>query len=187
MSAVSEGVLIVVALLRQEILRNRRKKRCWIKKWIARRGVLGASNNLCVELQIENEDDFKNMFRVNRTQVNYLLDKIGSSIQRLLPFTTMRNAIPARTKLEIALKYLATGDSFGTLSQLFRVPRCTISTFLVEVLEAIYSVLEDFIKVPNDQLQILVKMLQVQHYVHHNSCNSHFQCPTNTHDCDKSQ
>lgn len=145
MSAVSEGVIIVAALLRQEILRNRRKKRCWIKKWIARRGVLGASNNLCVELQIENEDDFKNMFRVNRTQFYYLLDKIGPSIQR--QNTTMRNAIPARTKLEIVLKYLATGDSFGTLSQLFRVPRCTISTFLVEVLEAIYSVLEDFIKV----------------------------------------
>lgn len=145
MSAVSEGVLIVAALLRQEILRKRRKKRCWIKKWIERRDVLGASNNLCVELQTENEDDFKDMFRVNRTQFYYLLDKVGSSIQR--QNTAMRNAIPARTKLEIALKYLATGDSLGTLSQLFRVPKCTISTFLVEVLEAIYSALEDFIKV----------------------------------------
>lgn len=145
MSAVREGVLIVAVLLRQEILKKYRKKRCWVKKWIARREDLGASNNLCLELRTENEDDFKNMFRVNRTQFIYLLHKIGSSIQR--QNTTMRNAIPARTKLEIVLKYLATGDSLGTLSQLFRVPKCTISTFFVEVLEAIYSALEDFIKV----------------------------------------
>lgn len=123
MSAVSEGVLIVAALLRQEIFRKRRKRSCWVKKWIARREVLGASNNLCVELQTENEDDFKEMLRVNRAQFYYLLDKIGSSIQKQ---NTMRNAIPARTKLEIALKYLATGDSLGTLSQLFRVPNINV-------------------------------------------------------------
>lgn len=54
----------------------------------------------------------------------------------------MLSTIPVPTKLEFTLKYLAIGDSLGTLSQLFRVPKCTI-----EVLEAICSTLEDLTKV----------------------------------------
>lgn len=145
MSGVREGVLIISALLRQELIKRKKKKRCWVKKWITRRNDLGASNTLCLELQLEDEKTFKNMFRVTKTQFIYLLQKIGPSIQK--SDTNMRQAIAARTKLEITLKYLATGDSFQTLSELFRVPRCTISYFLVEVLQAIYTALEDFIKV----------------------------------------
>lgn len=145
MSAVREGVLIISALLRQELIKRKKKKRCWVKKWITRRNDLGASNTLCLELQLEDEETFKNKFRVAKTQFIYLLQKIGPSIQK--SDTNMRQAIAARTKLEITLKYLATGDSFQTLSEIFRVPRCTISYFLVEVLQAIYTALEDFIKV----------------------------------------
>lgn len=69
-----------------------------------------------------------------------MLDKVGSSIQT--QNTTMLSTIPVPTKLEFTLKYLAIGDSLGTLSQLFRVAKCTI-----EVLEAICSTLEDLTKV----------------------------------------
>ncbi|GFU52760.1 putative nuclease HARBI1 [Trichonephila clavipes] len=43
--------------------------------------------------------------------------------------TTMRMAIPVTTKLEITLRYLATGDSFKSLEYLFRVPETTISRY----------------------------------------------------------
>ena len=65
MSEVLEGVLIVCNILRQEITKKRRKKRCGVKKWIARRDVLGTSSNLCLGLRRENEEDFQNMFRLN--------------------------------------------------------------------------------------------------------------------------
>lgn len=61
--------------------------------------------------------------------------------------TQMRMAIPPKTKLEVTLRYLATGDSFKSLEYLFRVPECTISLFIPEVLTAISQVLEPFIKV----------------------------------------
>jgi len=53
----------------------------------------------------------------------------------------------AHVKLQITLRYLAAGDSFGSLEALYRVPRTMISKFLSEVLNAIYLSLEDFIKV----------------------------------------
>ena len=59
----------------------------------------------------------------------------------------MRMAIPCRTKLEITLRYMATGDSFRSLALLFRVPHNTISAFLTDVMAAIYDSLASFIKV----------------------------------------
>jgi len=62
--------------------------------------------------------------------------------------TQMRMAIPPKTKLEVTLRYLATGDSFKSLEYLFRVLECIISLlFIPEVLTAISQLLEPFIKV----------------------------------------
>lgn len=61
--------------------------------------------------------------------------------------TAMRMAIPVAIKLEVTLRYLATGDSFKSLEYLFRVPESTISMFLPEVLSAISRVLQPFIEV----------------------------------------
>ena len=59
--------------------------------------------------------------------------------------TKMRMVIPTVTKLEITLRYIATGDSLKSLEYLFRVPECTISLFVPEVLTAISEVLMSFI------------------------------------------
>lgn len=60
--------------------------------------------------------------------------------------TTMRNAIPAAIKLQIVLRYLASGDSLSSLQYLYRVSKNT-SSFLVEVLDAIFDQLKNFIQV----------------------------------------
>lgn len=59
----------------------------------------------------------------------------------------MREAIPARDKLMITLRYLAAGNSFKSLEFFFKIPKSTISKFLVEVLDAIITSLGEFIKV----------------------------------------
>lgn len=61
--------------------------------------------------------------------------------------TQMRDALTPQLKLEVTLRYLATGDSFASLQYLYRVPKCTISNFIPEVCQAIYDALKDFIKV----------------------------------------
>ena len=82
---------------------------------------------------------------MNTEQFDVLLRDIADKIQR--SDTIMRDAIPAREKLQITLYFLATGNSFRSLQHPFRVPKATISTFLPEVLDAIYHSLSDYIKV----------------------------------------
>lgn len=65
----------------------------------------------------------------------------------------MRNALPAKLKLQIACRYLATGDSLTSLQYIYRVPKCSISKFFPEVFDAIYETLKDYIEV---KIQILI-------------------------------
>jgi hypothetical protein len=59
----------------------------------------------------------------------------------------MKAAIPARLKLEVTLRFLASRYSFSSLAVLFRNPPCTISRFLPETLQSIINVLDSFVKV----------------------------------------
>nr|CAI5847063.1 unnamed protein product [Callosobruchus analis] len=63
--------------------------------------------------------------------------------------TLLRSAIPAITKLQAVLYFLATGCSLRTLTHIFKLGKSTISEFIVEVCEAIYGSLREFIKIPS--------------------------------------
>ncbi|XP_018360086.1 PREDICTED: uncharacterized protein LOC108759237 [Trachymyrmex cornetzi] len=119
----------------------------WVRKWIHRRPVLSASNNLFKELALEDPVAYHKVLRLTREKFEELLEKVHPLIQK--KDTQMRPAIPSRTKLEITLRYLATGDSYQSLELLFRVPACTICTFLPEVLDAIRQVSWDYLKPPS--------------------------------------
>ena len=82
---------------------------------------------------------------MSECQFQYLLEKVGPVIQK--QDTTFRKALPAATKLEMVLRYLATGDKLSTLSALYRVDKGTLSKFLPETCDAIYSALKPFIQV----------------------------------------
>lgn len=63
--------------------------------------------------------------------------------------TKLREAIPAKVKLEVTLSYLAAGNNYGNLQQFHRVLASAISTFIPEVCDAISSELNEFTKVRN--------------------------------------
>jgi len=110
-----------------------------------RRNTLGASNTLLVEWTSEDQNMYKNHLRMSREQFFESLSKVKPYIEK--QDTNVRECISAHVKLQITLRYLAAGDSFGSLEALYCVPRTMISKFLPEVLNAIYLSLEDFIKV----------------------------------------
>ncbi|CAD7084400.1 unnamed protein product [Hermetia illucens] len=64
--------------------------------------------------------------------------------------TVMREAIPAEISLAITLRYLATGDSYASLSFLFKVSTQSISKIVPEVAKSICSALKDYIKDTGD-------------------------------------
>jgi len=59
----------------------------------------------------------------------------------------MRSALPAKIKLEMALRYLATGNSYKTLQYMYRVEKSSICEFMPEVFQAIYEALQEYIEV----------------------------------------
>lgn len=143
-----ESAKIMCELLINELqrLKNvKKKKRVWVRDWIKKRNTLGATNNICRELSLEDQGGYRNFFRMDPNLHLYLFNKIKLTIQK--KDTNMRLAIPAECKLDVTLRFLATGDSFSSLQYLFRIPKNTISTFIPEVLDAIYSALLDFLKV----------------------------------------
>ena len=90
-------------------------------------------------------------------QFDALLQMIDGLIRK--QDTKMRMAIPTVTKLEITLRYIATGNSFKCLECLFRVHECTISLFVPKVLTAISQVLKPFVKV-SESKQILKSFIR---------------------------
>ncbi|KAJ8875263.1 hypothetical protein PR048_023158 [Dryococelus australis] len=60
----------------------------------------------------------------------------------------MRPAFSPNLKIEVTLSYLATGNSYRSLQQLFRVPKTAISSFIPEVCEVLYTSLQEQIKIP---------------------------------------
>ncbi|KAF9801406.1 hypothetical protein SFRURICE_018969, partial [Spodoptera frugiperda] len=61
--------------------------------------------------------------------------------------TVMREAITAKTKLQIALCYLVTGASYRYLQAFYRVSRAAISSLIPEVMDAIFTYLENYLKI----------------------------------------
>ena len=83
--------------------------------------------------------------RMSIAKFEELLQMVGPEIQKRE--TVFRTPIPARTKLELTLRYLASGDSITSLQYALRIPKNTIYTFLPEVHSAIYEVLRPYMKV----------------------------------------
>lgn len=64
-----------------------------------------------------------------------MLARIGPRIQKM--HTNYRLAIDPGVKLAATLRYLATGESYPTVSYSFRVSRHTVAAFIPIVTEAI--------------------------------------------------
>ncbi|XP_036327841.1 protein ANTAGONIST OF LIKE HETEROCHROMATIN PROTEIN 1-like isoform X1 [Rhagoletis pomonella] len=144
-------VKVLLAMLKDKL--KVKKRKMWVRKWIRRRAELGASDNLYRELASEDVNYFKQCLRMNPAQFEDLLAKVAPLIEK--QDTIMREALTPRIKLQIALKFLATGDNYLSLSESFRVPRSTISELLKEVLDSIYAVLQEYIQVPKTTEQWL--------------------------------
>lgn len=85
--------------------KDKRKGRMWVRKLIAHRHMLGASEMLLRELSTEDPESYRNHLRMTEKQFNVLLKCIGPCIQR--QNTWKSDAIPAKVKLEITLRYLS--------------------------------------------------------------------------------
>ena len=109
--------------------KKRRKQRTvWVKPWISRRDELGAYNALINEMAMTDREDYRRFMRMNTETFTELIEKLRSYITKRT--TIMRKPISPEEKLAVTLRFLATGESFESLSFLFRIHHSTIAEFL---------------------------------------------------------
>lgn len=70
---------------------------------------------------------------------------IGPSIKK--EETKFRHPIEPQRRLLVTLRFLATGDSYGSLSYTFKVSKQLISKIIPEVCKELTNVLKDYLKV----------------------------------------
>jgi hypothetical protein len=112
---IQAGVLLLHDL-QNGLEKKEKRKRTWVQKWIRRRNLYGASNTFLKELAEKDPSEYVRHLRMSPEKFDELLVITEPSIRK--KDIAMRMAIPTRTKLEITLRYLASGDSFRTLHHL---------------------------------------------------------------------
>lgn len=125
----------------------KKEKRIWVRNWISERNIKGGSTMLLRQLESEDPSEYRLAMRMTAENFEELLSLISNNIQR--SDTLFRDAIPAKIKLEITLSFLSTGNSYRSLSHLFRLPKSSISQIIPEVCQEIKRALKDHMKVRN--------------------------------------
>ncbi|KAI4472002.1 hypothetical protein MML48_1g12228 [Holotrichia oblita] len=134
-----EKTLLLVIIAASASLLMRKRRRWWVRPWIQEREASsqGNSNLLHKELAVEDKENYRNFIRMDEETFNELLQLVEHDIEN--NNTMFRNSISARDRLSITLRYLATGESYKSLSFSFRVGHSTISRIVPEVCTAIYK------------------------------------------------
>lgn len=112
-------------------LPQKKRRKMWIRPYFNKRDTI---DSLSLEIALD-EQLFKNFTRMSKSDFELIINKIGPKIKK--QDTNMRKAIPVVTRLAITLRFLATGDSYKSLSYLFRVSDASISDIVPEVCAAL--------------------------------------------------
>ncbi|XP_069684976.1 uncharacterized protein [Periplaneta americana] len=115
------------------------RKRKWVHDINKKREQLGEYHRLCRELE-SFKDRFFIYFRMSRECFETLHQLLEPKIEKFT--TNWRRPIPARERLAICLRHLATGDSHQTIAFSFRLGRSTVSKIVKEVCKEIWNVLQ---------------------------------------------
>ncbi|XP_031359284.1 protein ALP1-like [Photinus pyralis] len=128
--------------------KRRRRRRWWMTSIFRDRENRNASE-LLLTLTQEDSGHFTNFSRMTATDFEELLQLIGPKIVK--KDTYYREAIPAKERLSVTLRFLATGDSYASLSYLFKFSKQVIATIIPEVCAAIIDALRHEIKTPTSR------------------------------------
>ncbi|KAG0423295.1 hypothetical protein HPB47_000919 [Ixodes persulcatus] len=135
------------------------KRSLWMKDWMCRK-ERGMQNQLYEGLLDSDPEEYRRLLRVSREQFLQLLSRVGPRIAR--QDTVMRRAIPPETRLQVTLRFLATGTSLLRLClmhlenfldhAIVRLGHSSVNDLIHETCTALYEDLkEDFSRTPKTE------------------------------------
>ena len=117
------------------------------RSWIKRRRDRGYFNNIIRELRIEDRFGFREMFRMDVIDFEYVLGKISDIIS---PKERLGGTDPIRSveRLALTLRFLITCETFQSLSFQFRISVNVVSYIVKSCCKAIFErMASEFLKV----------------------------------------
>lgn len=129
--------------------RKRAKRRWWVRNFLSKKNSQGAYQSLMNDLRIEDRQGFKNFVRMTPADFEILLNMVAPHIVK--QDTKFRVAVSPAEQLAVTLRFLASGDSYASLMYLHRISKSKISSIVPTVCEAIFEVLQHYIKVRKKQ------------------------------------
>ena len=142
-------VIAMILLLESHDDNERVAKRGKARGWIRRREEKGYFENIITELTIEDTSGFKEMMRMSKEDFIYVLEQIE---QDITPTQVIGGhaVICPKARLALTIRFLATGETYRSLSFQFRISRAAISYIISQVSRAIYRHLGGaYLKVPS--------------------------------------
>ncbi|XP_048062134.1 protein ALP1-like [Megalobrama amblycephala] len=144
------AIQVICALICSE-KEKKKKKRIWRREYLKRRGQQGVSVPQRV-LELNDETGCRELLRMTAEEFEFLLGMVGALITK--QHTKMRRAISPRDRLSVTLRYLASGETFSSLSLQYRIGASTISQIVMETCAALHQVMKkDFLKMPSTEAE----------------------------------
>ena len=142
------GVALLRAQRRKKQQEKKRRTRLWTRE-LFKPGEEGDYEHLLKKLENDRELHFRYL-RMSKERFEHLLSLVEPVIMK--NDTNFRKAIPAKKRLVITLRFLASGMSQFDISLSFRVGRSTVSGIISKTCDAIYEVLTPlYMRPPNTE------------------------------------
>ena len=121
-----ENLAAVIVLNELEDSDDEKPTRGKTRKWIRRRKERGYFTNIIQELIVEDRHGFREMFRINVGDFEFILSKISYLIS---PKERLGGTRPIKSdeRLALTLRYLATCESLQSLNFQYRISMSAIS------------------------------------------------------------
>jgi len=116
-----------------------KKRKEWVNKIFRKRCRFGEFNHLYKDLS-EDDSHYFSYFRMSKKQFLHLLSIVAPSIHKAS--TNYRESVSEKERLALTLRFLATGNSFRSLSYSFRLGLSTVSSIIHETCAAIWTHLQ---------------------------------------------
>ncbi|CAH1980242.1 unnamed protein product [Acanthoscelides obtectus] len=126
-----------------QVQKAKRKRRWWMTSLSRSRERYNVSI-MIEDLIREPSGRLENFLRMSYTDFEFLLNEVGHMIGK--KDTQLRKAISVKERFCVALRFFASGDSFVSLSYLFKFSPQTVSRCVFDVCDALISVLNHQIK-----------------------------------------
>lgn len=145
------STLTKLFILYEIISKKKIQRSVWVRPiyTVEQRFLQGDSNNLVTMLRTTDPSLYFNYFRMQVDIFDKLFVLVGSKIEKEY---FIREPISSRTRLEICIRYLASGDSMKSVGYAFRVAPNTVSKIVHETCNEIWNTLKDIVMpVPSTQ------------------------------------